>query len=239
MYKRILLKLSGEALKDKDGQQILNVDYLREVASIIKKIHDHHIQIAVVIGAGNIWRGKLADQIGIDRINADFMGMLGTVINAVAVSSSLKKFNVNSVVYSSIPAIEGVSKPYNKIDAINSLNNGDVVFLSGGTGKPFFTTDTAASILAIDINADAILMGKNGVDGVFDDDPLKNSHAKFIKNISYNEMIKNNLQIMDISAVKLLKDSNVVIRIFNMSEPSNFIKVIDGEDIGTTIKKEN
>lgn len=237
MYKRILLKLSGEALKDKDGKQILNVDYLKDVASTIKLLHDHNIQIAVVIGAGNIWRGKLANEIGIEHVQADFMGMLGTVINAVAVSSSLKNLGVESVVYSSLPEIAGVTSQYKKESAIKSLEEGKVIFLSGGTGKPFFTTDTAASILALDIKAEAILMGKNGVDGVYTCDPILNPNAQFIKNISFEEMIKNNLQIMDISAIKLLKDSDIVIRIFNMSSPSNFVKVSLGEDIGTIIKK--
>ncbi len=238
MYKRVLLKLSGEALRGHESSSILDVKYLKTIVSIIKEIYDSGIQVAVVIGAGNIWRGKLADEIGIERIPADYMGMLGTVINAVAVSSNLKTLGVESVVYSSIPAIDGVSVKYDKEEAKKSLLEGKVVFLSGGTGKPFFTTDTAATMLALDIDADALLMAKNGVDGVYSDDPSVNKNAILLKKITYREMLKMNLKVMDSSAVEMLLDKDIEVRVFNMADTKNFMRVINGLDIGTTCRKD-
>ena len=233
MYKRVLLKISGEALKA-ESSGILDSAYLDQVAEIMKRMHDAGTEIAVVIGAGNIWRGKIASEIGIDRVPADFMGMLGTVINAVAASSSLKKVGVDSIVFSSVPHIEGVTYAYDKDAANKALSEGKVVFLSGGTGKPFFTTDTAATMRAIELNCDAILMGKNGVTGIYDDDPRKNPNAKFIKDITYDKILELGLTIMDKSAVELIKDTDIQIRVFSMNDLSNFGKVIAGEDIGTT-----
>ena len=237
MYKRVLLKLSGEALKEKSGLQIIDVKNLDKMAKVISSMHEEGVQIAVVIGAGNIWRGKMASDIGIDPTQADYMGMLGTVINAVALASNLKKHGVDSVVYSAIPAIEGVTVSYDIDQANRSLEEGKIVFLSGGTGKPFYTTDTAATLRAIELNIDAILMGKNGVDGVYDKDPTKYADAKFIKNITFEEMLKSNLQIMDASAIELIKDRDIEIRIFSMENPSNFAKVCAGDRMGTTCKK--
>ncbi|MCD8203538.1 MAG: UMP kinase [Coprobacillus sp.] len=237
MYKRVLLKLSGESLRQEEASQIIDVDYLKSTCDIIKLLYDQGIEIAIVIGAGNIWRGKLADEIGIERAPADYMGMLGTVINAVAISSALKNIEVPSIVFSSIPAIDGVTVPYEKEEAKKAMKEGKIIFLAGGTGKPFFTTDTAAITLAIDIDADAILMGKNGVDGVYSANPYEDPNATLYKSITYQEMIDNNLEIMDMTAVKMLVDKDIEIRIFNMAEPTNFIKVINGEDVGTTCRK--
>ncbi|MCD8204927.1 MAG: UMP kinase [Coprobacillus sp.] len=237
MYKRILLKLSGESLRQEEASQIIDVDYLKSTCNIIKLLYDQGLEIAIVIGAGNIWRGKLADEIGIERAPADYMGMLGTVINAVAISSALKNIDVPSVVFSSVPAIDGVTLAYEKEAAKKAMKEGNIIFLAGGTGKPFFTTDTAATALAIDIDAEAILMGKNGVDGVYSANPHDDPSAKLYKTITYDEMIKKNLEIMDITAVKMLVDKDIEVRIFNMAEPENFIKVISGEDVGTTCRK--
>lgn len=237
MYRRILLKLSGEALIEK-GSRIIDVKNLNEVARAIKTLHDEGVEIAVVIGAGNIWRGKLADEIGIERVPADFMGMLGTVINAVAMSSSLKKYDVDSLVFSAIPAINGVTLPYDKEVVDTSLKEGKVCFLAGGTGKPFYTTDTAAVLRALEINADAILMAKNGVDGVYDKDPTIHKDAKFLPLITYEEMIKMNLGVMDSSALELIKDTDLQIRVFSMADVTNFAKVVKGEHIGTICRKD-
>lgn len=238
MYKRVLLKLSGEALKDSNAMQILNVNHVNNLALTMKGLHDKGVQIAVVIGAGNIWRGNLADGIGIERAPADYMGMMGTVMNAIAMSSALKKAGVDSVVFSALPEIPSITTTYTPEAAIKAMEEGKVVFLSGGTGKPFFTTDTAATLRALETKCEAIFMGKNGVEGVYDKDPTKFSDAKFIKTISYQEIINKNLQIMDLSAVELIKDANIEIRIFSMSDPENFTRVALGEDIGTTCKKE-
>ena len=237
MYKRILLKLSGEALRDDKHLLTIDVNHLENLTEVVKKLHDNGVEIAIVIGAGNIWRGKLAGKIGIEPVPADFMGMLGTVINAVCMSSSLKKHGVDAVVYSAVPPIEGVTVSYDKDLADKSLSEGKVVFLAGGTGKPFFTTDTAAALRAVELDCQAILMGKNGVDGIYTDDPDNNPNAEFIKTITFGEIIKRNLQVMDISAVELIKNTNIDVRVFSMSDPDNFLRVVNGEDIGTTVKK--
>lgn len=237
MYKRILLKLSGEALKEENGQSIVSCSHMSEMAETIKKLHTRGFEIAVVIGAGNIWRGKLASSIGIEPIPADFMGMLGTVINAVCMSSMLNNMGVPSVVYSAIPEIPGVTKAYNADEAKEDLSKGKVTFLAGGTGKPFFTTDTAATMRAIELECEAIFMGKNGVEGVYTADPLKNKDAKLIPSITFDEIIQLNLQIMDISAVQLIKDKDIQIRVFSMADSDNFIKVAEGQHIGTICKK--
>ena len=237
MYKRVLLKLSGEALKDENAMQILNVDCVHQMAAMMKELHDSGVQIAVVIGAGNIWRGKLAGDIGIDRAPADFMGMMGTVMNAIAMSSALKNIGIDSVVFSALPEISDLTVAYSPEKAIKAMEEGKVAFLSGGTGKPFFTTDTAATLRAIETGCEAVFMGKNGVQGVYDKDPTIYSDAKFIPVITYQEIIDKKLQIVDLSAVELIKDKDVEIRIFSMSDPHNFIRVAMGENIGTTCKK--
>jgi uridylate kinase len=237
MYKRVLLKLSGEALKGEDASSIVSASCIEGMAQTIKDLHDRGIQICIVIGAGNIWRGKLAQSIGIEPVPADFMGMLGTVINAVCMSSVLKRLGVPSVVYSAVPEIPGVTVAYDQDKANQDLNEGKVCFLAGGTGKPFFTTDTAATMRAIELNCEAIFMGKNGVQGVYTSDPLKDPDAKFLPLITYKEILELNLQIMDISAVKLIQDKDIEIRVFSMAEPQNFIKVAEGEHIGTICRK--
>lgn len=237
MYKRILLKLSGEALRDNAHHLTIDAGHIEGLTEVVKELHDNGVEVAIVIGAGNIWRGKLADKIGIEPVPADFMGMLGTVINAVAMASCLRKHGVDAVVFSAVPAIEGVTLPYDKDNARKYLAEGKVVFLAGGTGKPFFTTDTAAALRAVELECKAILMGKNGVDGIYTADPDKDPTAQFIKTISFEEIIKRNLQVMDISAVELIKNTNIDVRVFSMEDPQNFLRVARGEDIGTTVKQ--
>lgn len=238
MYKRVLLKLSGEALGIKNSDNIIDVELLKSLCEKIKVLHDEGLEVAIVIGAGNIWRGKVAEKIGIERIPADYMGMLGTVINAVAMSSALKNMNLKSVVYSAIPAIEGVTKPYNADEAKRDLADGTICFLAGGTGKPFFTTDTAATLRAIETNCDAILMGKNGVKGVYDKDPTIYKEAVFYPEITYKEMKEKNIQIMDLSAIEMIEKTNIEILVFSMQNPENFQKAAHGENVGTICKKE-
>ena len=237
MYKRILLKLSGEALHEETGSHTIDVECLDSLAHVIADLNKRGIEVAVVIGAGNIWRGKLAEGIGIERVPADFMGMMGTVMNAVAMSSALKRIGVDSVVFSAIPEIDPISTTYTKDSAIKAMEEGKIAFLAGGTGKPYFTTDTAATMRALETNCEAIFMGKNGVEGVYDKDPTQFKDAKFIPEITYDEILKKKLQIMDLTAVELIKDKDIEIRIFSMSDPQNFIKVAMGEKIGTVCKK--
>ena len=236
MYKRILLKLSGEALKG-ESNSIFEVNHLDELTDVIKQLHDNGVEVAIVIGAGNIWRGKLANQIGIEPVPADFMGMLGTVINAVAMASNLQKKGVPAIVYSAVPEIKDVTYAYDKDAANEALSKGKVVFLAGGTGKPFFTTDTAAALRAVELDCKAIFMGKNGVDGIYTADPTVDKKAEFIKTITFKEIIERKLQVMDLSAVELIKNTNIDVRVFSMADPVNFLKVVNGEDIGTTVKK--
>ena len=235
MYKRVLLKLSGEALKE-NSDMILDGKCLDSMANMVKSIHDAGIQVCIVIGAGNIWRGKIAKDAGMEQFEADFMGMMGTVINAVALSAKLKLLGVPSLVTTAIGPVPEVNVPYSVETADKAMNEGKVVFLSGGTGKPFFTTDTAATMRAIELNVDAILMGKNGVEGVYDKDPRVDASAKFYPVITYQQMIKQNLQIMDQTALELIKDKDIKVRVFRM-DADNFIKAAKGENVGSICQK--
>ncbi len=235
-YKRVLLKLSGEALADKNNNMILENYSLDQVAASIKLMVDKGMEVAVVVGAGNIWRGKLAKQIGIERSTADYMGMLGTIINALALQSAIEKTGIGCRVLSALE-IKAVAETYIRRRAIRHLEKGRVVIFAGGTGNPYFTTDTCATLRAMEIEADAILMAKNGVDGVYTADPKLDKDAQFIKTITFDEMLKRELRVMDPTAIALLKDNQIEIRVFDMNEPTNIEKLINGEDIGTTIIK--
>lgn len=235
-YKRVLLKLSGEALADKNNNMILENYSLDQVAASIKLMVDKGMKVAVVVGAGNIWRGKLAKQIGIERSTADYMGMLGTIINALALQSAIEKTGIGCRVLSALE-IKAVAETYIRRRAIRHLEKGRVVIFAGGTGNPYFTTDTCATLRAMEIEADAILMAKNGVDGVYTADPKVDKDAQFIKTITFDEMLKRELRVMDPTAIALLKDNQIEIRVFDMNEPTNIEKLINGEDIGTTIIK--
>jgi len=235
-YKRILLKLSGEALSDNRQKLILDAKHLDIIATAIKSMYEQGVQIAIVVGAGNIWRGKLAEQIGIERSTADYMGMLGTIINALALQSAVEKTGLECRVMSAIE-VKAVSEPYIKKRAISHMEKGRVVIFAGGTGNPFFTTDTTATLRAIEIEADAILMAKNGVDGVYDDDPRTNANAHFISEITYGELLTRNLQVMDQTAVSMIQYENIIIHVFNMNDTNNFLRILNGEKIGTVVKK--
>ena len=235
-YKRILIKLSGEALSDNRQKLILDAKHLDIVATAIKSMYEQGVQIAIVVGAGNIWRGKLAEQIGIERSTADYMGMLGTIINALALQSAIEKTGLECRVMSAIE-VKAVSEPYIKKRAISHMEKGRIVIFGGGTGNPFFTTDTTATLRAIEIEADAILMAKNGVDGVYDDDPRTNKDAHFISEITFGELLSKNLQVMDQTAVSMIQYEDIIVHVFNMNDTNNFLRVLNGEKIGTIVKK--
>lgn len=235
-YKRVLVKLSGEALKDKTEQQIIDAKLLDKIAESIKLLVDEKIQVAIVIGAGNIFRGKLATDIGIEHSVADYMGMLGTIINSLALQSALENIGIECRVMSSIE-VDAVCEKYIRRKALSHLEKGIVTIFAGGTGNPYFTTDTTATLRAIEINVDAILMAKNGVDGVYDKDPTKNNDAKLIKKLTYSELYEMNLGVMDHTAVAMMLNQNIDIRVFSMDDVKNFKRVIDGENIGTIIKE--
>ena len=238
MYKRILLKLSGEALKEDNGSVIFSESNFLGMAKAIKSLYQNGTQIGIVIGGGNIWRGKLAETLALERVPADFMGMLGTVINCVSMASALRGMGVPSTVYSALGDLpDGVAKKYDASQAIRSMENGEVVFFAGGIGKPYFSTDTAAATRALETECEAILMAKHGVEGVYDKDPLKYSDAKFFKDITYQEVLDLKLGVMDLTAVELIKNTDLQIRVFSMKDAENVIRVCNGEDIGTTVRR--
>ena len=231
-YNRILLKLSGEALL---GERNHGVDPKRILAysKEIKEIVDAGIELAIVIGGGNIFRGVSGASNGIDRVQADYMGMLATVINGLALQSSLEELNVQTRLQTAVK-IEAVAEPYIKRKAVRHLEKKRVVIFSAGTGNPFFTTDSAAVLRAIEINADAILKGTR-VDGIYNIDPEKNKDAVKFKKLTYDEAIIKKLKIMDSTAFTLSQENNLPIIVFNMNKPGNLKKIIEGKDIGTTV----
>lgn len=237
IYKRIVLKVSGEALENEQDHSIYDEKKLKAVANVVKDAYDLGVQISIVVGAGNIWRGRLADKVGIERSTADYMGMLGTIMNALALQSSLESLGIKTRVMSTIN-VPQVCEPYIRRKAIAHLEKGNVVVFAGGTGNPYFTTDSCATLRALEINADSIIMGKNGVEGVYDSDPRKNKDAKLLKKLTYTEVMAKKLAVMDLTAVAMLADSDVKIHVFNMSDPKSLLKVLQGEDIGSTISKE-
>lgn len=231
-YNRILLKLSGEALL---GERNHGVDPKRILAysKEIKEIVDAGIELAIVIGGGNIFRGVSGASNGIDRVQADYMGMLATVINGLALQSSLEELNIQTRLQTAVK-IEAVAEPYIKRKAVRHLEKKRVVIFSAGTGNPFFTTDSAAVLRAIEINADAILKGTR-VDGIYNIDPEKNKDAVKFKKLTYDEAINKKLKIMDSTAFTLSQENNLPIIVFNMNKPGNLKKIIEGKDIGTTV----
>jgi len=236
-FKRVLVKLSGEALKSKTENQILDSALLGKIAKSIKGLKDEGLEVCVVVGAGNIWRGRMAATIGIESATADYMGMLGTIINSMAISSALEQEGLEVRVLSSID-IKQVAEPYIQRRAIRHLEKGRVVIFAGGTGNPYFTTDTTAALRAKEVKCDAILMAKNGIKGVYTADPRTNKDAKFLSKVTYKEVLRSDLKVMDSTAVSLLQDSDVVIKVFDMADPTNFIKAARDANVGTTIRKE-
>ena len=233
VYKRILLKLSGEALL---GDRSYGIDPKRiaQYAKDIKSILDLGVEVAIVIGGGNIFRGVSAASNGIDRVQGDYMGMLATVINGMALQSSLEEEKIETRLQTAIK-IEAVAEPYIKRKAVRHLEKKRVVIFGGGTGNPFFTTDSAAVLRAIEVSADVILKGTR-VDGVYDSDPEKNEKAVKFDFISFSDLIGKNLKVMDSTAFTLSQENNLPIVVFNMNKPGNLIQVIKGDKIGTLIK---
>tara|TARA_B110000008_G_scaffold62167_1_gene61993 strand:+ start:295 stop:1002 length:708 start_codon:yes stop_codon:yes gene_type:complete len=233
VYKRILLKLSGEALL---GDRSYGIDPKRiaQYAKDIKSILDLGVEVAIVIGGGNIFRGVSAASNGIDRVQGDYMGMLATVINGMALQSSLEEEKIQTRLQTAIK-IEAVAEPYIKRKAVRHLEKKRVVIFGGGTGNPFFTTDSAAVLRAIEVSADVILKGTR-VDGVYDSDPEKNEKAVKFDFISFSDVIGKNLKVMDSTAFTLSQENNLPIIVFNMNKPGNLLKVIKGDKIGTLIK---
>ena len=231
-YKRIMLKLSGEALSGEKGFGI-DFDIAKRIGKEIKEISDMGVEIGVVIGAGNIWRGRSGGDM--DRTTADYMGMLATCINALALQDSLEALGVVTRVQTAIEMRE-IAEPFIRRKAMRHLDKGRVVIFGAGTGNPFFSTDTAAALRAAEIEADAILLAKK-VDGVYDKDPHKFSDAIKYDHLSYINVLEQGLQVMDSTATSLCMDNNIPIIVFALEEPGNIKKAVMGENIGTTVSK--
>ena len=231
-YNRILLKLSGEALLGKNSYGIDN-DRLVVYADEIKEIHKQGVEIAIVIGGGNIFRGLSGSKDGIDRVQADYMGMLATVMNGIALRDALERANIKTRVMSAL-SISGLVEHFDRRRAIQLLKDGYVVIFTAGTGNPFFTTDTAGCLRAIETQSD-IMLKATRVDGVYSADPEKDPNAKFYKNISFEEAISKNLRIMDGTALTLAKDHKLPIKVFNLKDENSLSSIAKGEDIGTLI----
>ena len=233
-FKKILLKISGEALL---GSQEFGIDPkpVEMICSEIKKVHKLGVQIAVVVGGGNIFRGmKNSQKFGMDQASGDYVGMLATVMNAIALQSELRKIGVPCRVQSALD-INKIAEPYIRFKSIRHLEKNRVVIFAAGTGNPFFTTDTAAALRAAEIGAEAMLMAKNGVDGVYDDDPRVNPNAKKYEKIKYDDIIVNNLKVMDLTSCSLCKQNNIPIYVFDFAQEDSIVKILNNENIGTYV----
>jgi uridylate kinase len=231
-YKRILLKLSGESLSGRNGFGI-DPDRAEDIAQRIKDVHELGVDIAIVIGAGNLWRGRSGLERGMDRATADYMGMLATVMNAMALMDAMERRGLYTRVQSAIE-MHAVAEPYIRRRAIRHLEKGRVVILGGGTGNPYFSTDTAAALRAMEIGAD-VLIKATKVDGVYDSDPMKNPQAVKFEHLSYMDTINRRLQVMDSTAISLCMDNNLPILVLNLWNPDDLRKALFGENVGTLV----
>lgn len=232
-YRRVILKLSGEALAGAQSQG-LDVSVLRRIAEEIRGVRNLGVQIGVVVGAGNIWRGAAGSAQGMDRSTADHMGMLATVINALALQDALEKIGLDTRVQTAIEMRE-VAEPYIRRRAIRHLEKGRVVVFAAGTGNPYFTTDTAAALRAAEVEADVILMAKRGVDGVYSADPRRDPAAEKYERLEYLDLLKDRLGVMDATATSLCMDNGIPMIVFNFDVPGNILRACMGEKIGTTV----
>lgn len=237
MYQRIILKLSGEALKG-DTSYGIDPKTVNKIASEIKEIYALGVQVGVVVGAGNLWRGVTGEQLGMDRAQADYMGMLGTIMNGLALQDALESIDVSSRVMSAIPISE-VAEPYIRRRAIRHLEKGRVTIFVGGTGSPYFSTDTAAGLRAAEVGADVILMAKNGVMGVYDKDPKSHKDAVLFEELTLQEVLEKNLLVMDATAASMCKENKINIVVFDMNVKGNMKKATFGDKIGTLVTWED
>jgi uridylate kinase len=231
-YKRVLLKLSGEGLSSPDTP--IDPNKVVSLAKQIVKLQQIGVEISIVIGGGNFFRGRDAKIIGFDRYNSDYMGMLGTIMNSLALASALNSLKVTTQIFSALE-IKGIVNLFDRNKALEYLKQKDIILFAGGTGHPFFSTDTTAALRAIEIDSQIILMAKNGVDGVYDEDPRLNKAAKKYDKITYKEMINNNIHVMDATAVTLCMDNNVEILVFDALKENAFCEAVEGKSFGTLI----
>ena len=231
-YNRILLKLSGEVIAGKKG---FGIDYQKaaELALEIKSLHKMNIDIGLIIGAGNIFRGMQAASKGMERVSGDYLGMLATIMNAITMQDALEKINVETRTLSAI-TVSQISEPYIRRRALRHLDKKRVVIVAGGTGNPYFTTDTAAALRATELKAEVLIKGTK-VDGVYDKDPVLNSDAKKFKKLNYSDVISKNLRVMDLTAITSCKENNLPVQVFDINKYGNLRKLVLGKDIGTII----
>jgi len=232
-YKRILLKLSGESLMG-EQQYGIDIDRVAQYAKDINEVHAQGIEIAIVIGGGNIYRGLSAEKAGMDRVQADYMGMLATVINSMALQDALEKTGVKTRLLTAIK-MEQICEPFIRRRAVRHLEKGRIVIFGAGTGNPYFTTDTAASLRAVEINADVVMKGTR-VDGIYSADPLKDPTATRFDEITFSEVYNKNLNVMDMTAITLCQENNLPIIVFDMNKAGNFKRLANGEPIGTLVR---
>jgi uridylate kinase len=233
VFRRVLLKLSGEALMG-DLDYGTDPDRVRAVATQIAAVHARGIEIAIVVGAGNIYRGLKGAAAGMDRATADYMGMMATVLNALTMQDALEKAGANTRVQSAI-TISEVAEPYIRRRAMRHLEKGRIVIFAAGTGNPFFTTDTAAALRAVEIHAEAILMAKNGVEGVLTGDPREDAGATLIREISHMDALRRGLRVMDYTALTLCAENGMPLHVFNMNDERNIDRIVSGEQVGTVV----
>lgn len=234
VYRRVLLKLSGEVLAGKQGFGINNVS-VDELVREVKSIYDLGIGIGIIIGAGNIFRGIKLSKTGMDRVTGDYLGMLGTVMNAIVFEQALRSANCIAIAMSAIN-IDKLIKPYNRAEALTALDQGKIVIVAGGTGNPYFTTDSAAALRAAELNTEVVLKGTK-VDGVYDKDPMKYPDAVKYPEITYSKVIKDNLRVMDLTAMTLCKENNLPLIVFNIHNKGDLKNIISGEKIGTIVRE--
>jgi len=232
LYSRVLLKLSGEVLAGKQGFGI-DPGKALYLAQQVKSIHDLGIKIGLIIGAGNIFRGIQAAGQGMDRVTGDYLGMLATIMNAIAVQDALEKEGCETRTLSAI-SVDQIAEPYIRRRAIRHLDKGRIVIMAGGTGNPFFTTDSAAALRATELGAEVVLKGTK-VDGVYDKDPLVHADAKKYNSITYSKVIRDNIRVMDLTAITLCKENNLPIRVFNINNPGDLIGIFMGSKLGTIV----
>ncbi|WP_423189481.1 UMP kinase [Alkalibacterium sp. f15] len=234
-YKRIILKISGEALAGDVGFGI-QPPTIHKICQEIKEVHELGVEIAIVVGGGNIWRGQVGAEMGMERSQADYMGMIATIMNGLALQDSLENIGVPTRVQTSIE-MRQVAEPYIRRRAIRHLEKGRVVIFAGGTGSPYFSTDTTAALRAAEMQADVIMMAKNNVDGVYSADPNIDADAVKYEELTYLDIINNSLQVMDITASSLSMDNDIPLVVFKLNETGNIKRVVLGEPIGTTVRR--
>ncbi|MDD4663135.1 MAG: UMP kinase [Caldisericia bacterium] len=233
-FKRILLKLSGEAFQGKKEFGI-DIDYLKELSGYLKQIHELNVEMGIVVGGGNFWRGRDATSLGMDQATADYIGMTGTIMNALALQASLESIHTQVRVLSAIQ-VQQLAEPYIRRRAIRHIEKGRIVIFAGGTGSPFFSTDTCAALRAAEINADVVLKATN-VDHIYSEDPKINKHAIRYKVLDYTELLTKDLKVIDATAVSLCREKKLPLIVFSIKEPENLVKVLFDENLGTSVKE--